>query len=357
MATLGSIVHARGHGEHQQPLQLWLFAMAALVFLMVAIGGATRLTGSGLSITEWQPIMGTMPPLSDAAWQDAFEKYQQIPQYKILNKGMSLAAFKSIYWWEWGHRFFGRLIGLAFLIPFLVFIARGAITRSLGWQLGGLFLLGGLQGALGWYMVQSGLSQRTDVSQYRLAAHLLLASVLLAALLWTALNVGRPVTPRIRLQTLAAGSRATAIIVVALVFVQVGAGALVAGLKAGLAYNTWPLMDGRIVPGGLSAMSPWWLNAFENAATVQFDHRVLAYLLAAAVFWHGLRVITTADDEHMRRSAAALMLVVAGQIALGIWTLLAHVPLPLALGHQMMAMLVLAAAVWHLHTLQAAHQP
>ena len=353
MATFASIVHTREHNRNQQPLQIWLFAMAALVFLMVAVGGATRLTGSGLSITEWQPIMGAVPPLGDAAWQDAFEKYKQIPQYKILNKGMSLEAFKSIYLWEWGHRFLGRLIGIAFLIPFLFFIARGAITRALAWRLSGLFVLGGLQGALGWYMVQSGLSQRTDVSQYRLAAHLLLASLLLAALLWIALNVGRPAARRLQLQTLAPGSRASATFILALVFAQIGAGALVAGLKAGLAYNTWPLMDGHIVPGGLGLMTPLWLNAFENSATVQFDHRGLAYLLAAAVTWHGLRVIRTANDEHMRYSAAALMLTVAGQIALGIWILLAHVPLSLALGHQMMAMLVLATAVWHLQTLQA----
>jgi heme a synthase len=357
MAPFGSIDYATAHARINQPVQIWLFTMTALVFLMVAIGGATRLTGSGLSITEWQPIVGVMPPLGDAAWHDAFEKYRQIPQYKIINKGMSLEAFKAIYWWEWGHRFLGRLIGFAFLVPFLIFVARGAITRPLAWRLGGLFLLGGLQGALGWYMVKSGLSQRTDVSQYRLAAHLLMASMLLAALLWTALNVARPTVPRIQLQTLAAGSRASATIILALVFAQIGAGALVAGLKAGLAYNTWPLMDGHIVPGGLGAMIPFWLNAFENAATVQFDHRVLAYLLAAAVTWHVVRVIRTADDKRMRRSATALMLAVAAQIALGIWTLLAHVPLPLALGHQLMAMLVLAVAVWHLHALQSARQP
>jgi heme a synthase len=354
MATFGSTVHTEAHIRNQRPLQTWLFAMAALVFLMVAVGGATRLTGSGLSITEWQPVMGVLPPLGDAAWQDAFEKYKQIPQYKILNKGMSLEAFKSIYWWEWGHRFLGRLIGLAFLVPFLFFIARGAITRALAWRLGGLFLLGGTQGVVGWYMVKSGLSQRTDVSQYRLAAHLLLASVLLAALLWTALNVGRPATRRIQLHAPAAGSRASASIIVALIFAQIGAGALVAGLKAGLAYNTWPLMDGHMVPGGLGVMVPFWLNVFENAATVQFDHRLLAYVLAAAVLWHGLRILKMAHDAHARRSAAALILMVTAQIALGIWTLLAHVPLPLALGHQMMAMLVLATAVWHLHTLQAA---
>ncbi len=356
MATFGSITGARTEAADQRLLQAWLFAMAALVFVMVGIGGATRLTGSGLSITEWQPIMGILPPLNDAAWQDAFEKYKQIPQYKLVNKGMSIAAFKTIFWWEWGHRFMGRMLGLAFLLPMLVFMARGSVKSPLAWRLGGLFVLGGLQGALGWYMVKSGLSQRTDVSQYRLAAHLLLASALLAALLWTALDIGGAKLQCVRLKTLALGSRTIAAIILLLVFAQIGAGALVAGLKAGLAYNTWPLMDGHLIPGGLSAMMPWWLNAFENAATVQFDHRLLAYVLAVVVVWHGWRVIQSTDEEHMRRSAALLLIAVVGQIALGVWTLLAHVPLPLALGHQMMAMLVLAAAVWHLHTLQVSRR-
>lgn len=356
MATFGSITGARTEAADQRLLQAWLFAMAALVFVMVGIGGATRLTGSGLSITEWQPIMGILPPLNDAAWQDAFEKYKQIPQYKLVNKGMSIAAFKTIFWWEWGHRFMGRMLGLAFLLPMLVFMARGSVKGPLAWRLGGLFVLGGLQGALGWYMVKSGLSQRTDVSQYRLAAHLLLASALLAALLWTALDIGGAKLQCVRLKTLALGSRTIAAIILLLVFAQIGAGALVAGLKAGLAYNTWPLMDGHLIPGGLSAMMPWWLNAFENAATVQFDHRLLAYVLAVVVVWHGWRVIQSTDEEHMRRSAALLLIAVVGQIALGVWTLLAHVPLPLALGHQMMAMLVLAAAVWHLHTLQVSRR-
>jgi heme a synthase len=353
MATFGSIT-ADADGVSRRPrlrisLRAWLFLMAALVFVMVVVGGATRLTGSGLSITEWQPIMGALPPWSDAAWADAFDKYKQIPQYKLVNKGMSLDAFKAIFWWEWGHRFLGRVLGLAFLLPFLVFLARGAVTGALAWKLGGLFVLGGLQGALGWYMVQSGLSQRTEVSQYRLAAHLLLASVLLAALVWTALDVPGPGARRIRLRTLGTGSRVTAAIIAALILMQIGTGALVAGMKAGLAYNTWPLMDGYLVPGGLGAMTPAWVNLFENAATVQFDHRMLAYVIAALVAWHGVHVVRRADDEHMRGSAYVLMAAVACQIGLGIWTLLAHVPLPLALAHQAMAMLTLAAGVWHAH--------
>ena len=356
MATFGSIpADGTGIGATSttsvRALRVWLFSVAALVFAMVVVGGATRLTGSGLSITEWQPIMGAIPPLSEAAWQEAFRKYQQIPQYQILNKGMPLEAFKSIFWWEWGHRFLGRFLGAAFLLPLLVFIARGAIGGRVAVKLGGLFVLGGLQGALGWYMVQSGLSQRIEVSQYRLAAHLLLASVLLAALLWTAMDVGSAVQKRIRLQTHAAGAAWIGGLIVALVFVQIGAGALVAGLKAGLAYNTWPLMDGHIVPSGLAAMTPGWVNAFENAATVQFDHRALAYVLAVLIVWHAVSIVRSADDEWMRRSAGVLLAALAVQIGLGIWTLLAFVPLHLALAHQATAMLVLAAAVWHLHTL------
>ena len=356
MATFGSIpAGGPGAGDEAgvpaRALRIWLYSVAALVFAMVVVGGATRLTGSGLSITEWQPIMGTLPPMSDAAWQDAFHKYQQIPQYQVLNSGMSLEAFKSIFWWEWSHRLLGRLLGAAFLLPLLVFVARGEIGGWFAVRLGGLFVLGGLQGALGWYMVQSGLSQRTDVSQYRLAAHLLLASALLAALLWTALDVGSESPRRIRLQTHARGAKWIGGIILALVFVQIGAGALVAGLKAGLAYNTWPLMDGHLVPSGLAAMAPSWINAFENAATVQFDHRGLAYLLAGLITWHTIRIVRSADDEWMRRTAGGLLLALAVQIALGIWTLLTFVPLNLALAHQATAMLVLAAAVWHLHTL------
>jgi heme a synthase len=330
-------------------LAAWLYAVTGLVLVMVVVGGATRLTGSGLSITEWQPIVGALPPLTDAAWQAAFAKYREIPQYHMLNKGMSLEAFKGIFWWEWGHRFLGRFIGFAFALPLAFFAIRRQINGALALRLVGLLVLGGLQGALGWYMVTSGLSVRTDVSQYRLAAHLLLASVLMAALLWTALDVANRSHNRIRLRTLAAGSRALAALICGLVLVQVGAGALVAGLKAGLAYNTWPLMDGYVVPPGLAAMTPLHLNVFENAATVQFDHRALAYLIAGLVGWQAVRVGRSADDERMRQSAIALAAAVAAQIGLGVWTLLAHVPLSLALMHQATAMLVLAAAVWHLH--------
>ena len=356
MATIGSTERWRGElsriqAPSNRPLRLWLFAMAGLVMAMVVIGGATRLTGSGLSITEWQPIIGALPPLTETAWLEAFQKYQQIPQYQAVNKGMSLDAFKGIFWWEWSHRLLGRLIGVLFILPYLLFLVRGRITGALGWKLAALFVLGGLQGALGWYMVKSGLSQRTDVSQYRLAAHLLLAAALFSALLWTALDEGARTRHRIHLNTLAQGSVIAGGLILLLVFLQIGAGALVAGLKAGLAYNTWPLMDAHLIPSGLGAMQPWWKNAFENAATVQFDHRMLAYALAAVTLWHTVRVIPSADNASARRSAILLLFAIACQIGLGIWTLLSQVPLHLALVHQAMAMLVLGASIWHFHTL------
>ena len=248
-------------------------AVAALVFLMVSIGGATRLTGSGLSITEWQPIVGTLPPLSQADWLEAFAKYRQIPQYEHVNRGMSLEAFKIIFWWEWTHRFLGRLIGAAFLLPFLYFLAAGHACRA-RWRPSSpaSSRSAALQGAVGWYMVRSGLADRIDVSQYRLALHLGLAILIFGALIWVALSLdGRT----------GAGARAAApsppAASCSCVFVQILLGALVAGLKAGAGYNTWPLMDGRLVPSGLGVMQPWYLNLFENALTVQFNHRLVAY--------------------------------------------------------------------------------
>jgi cytochrome c oxidase assembly protein subunit 15 len=343
------IIEAAGRGG-ARPLtgvRVWLFAVAALVFLLVSVGGATRLTGSGLSITEWQPIVGAVPPLSQGDWQEAFAKYRLTPQYDRVNRGMSLDAFKFIFWWEWTHRFLGRLVGVVFAVPFLYFLAAGQISRGLLTRLGGIFALGGLQGGVGWYMVRSGLADRIDVSQYRLALHLGLAILIFGALLWTALSLGE------RTAAKRAESAAGALIV-GLVFVQIVLGALVAGLKAGLAYNTWPLMDGRLIPEGLGVVQPWYLNPFENALTVQFDHRLVAYLLLAAVVWHTAALLRTGGDGRARLSALALSAAVLAQAALGIWTLLAHVPLALGLAHQAGAAAVFALAVWHLHTLRHA---
>jgi heme a synthase len=332
------------------PVRVWLFAVASLVFLMVSLGGATRLTGSGLSITEWQPIMGVVPPLSDAAWQEAFERYRQIPQYEYVNRGMSLAAFKVIYWWEWTHRFLGRLIGVVFFLPFLYFLTMGQIGRPLLAKLAGVFGLGGLQGFIGWYMVRSGLVDRVDVSQYRLALHLALAVAIFGALLWVALSLG----PRRAAAASTTRQRAAAAIIVALVFLQIVAGGFVAGLKAGAGWNTWPLMDGRLIPEGLGALSPWWANLFENALTVQFSHRLLAYAIALAALWHLWSLLRRAPAGSMRTSGLALAGTVLAQIVLGIWTLLAHVPIPLALLHQAGAVAVFGVALWHWHRLRYA---
>lgn len=332
-------------------VRVWLALLAVMVAAIVTVGGATRLTGSGLSITEWRPIMGAVPPLSDRDWQVAFDQYRQILQYKLINKGMSLDAFKTIFWWEWGHRQLARLIGVVFAVPFAVFWWRGMIPRRLLMPLLGVFALGGLQGAAGWYMVSSGLADRTSVSQYRLALHLGLAMVIFAALVWLILASGPDERRRIRLQTVPVSSGRNASLLIGLVFLQTLLGALVAGTRAGLSHNTWPLMDGRVIPSGLFATEPWWLNTFENVATIQFNHRLIAYVLAGVAGWHIWRVVVSADDERVRASALVLAATLVLQIVLGIWALLAAVPLWLGLLHQAGAVMVLGAAVWHRHAI------
>jgi heme a synthase len=330
-------------------IRLWLLAVAALVLLMVAVGGATRLTGSGLSITEWKPLIGAIPPLSAADWAIAFGKYQQIPQYAKVNAGMSLPEFKTIFWWEWGHRFLGRVIGLAFALPMLWFAVRGRLPKGLLPKLLGLLALGGLQAGIGWYMVASGLVDRVDVSQYRLALHLGTAFAIFGGLIWIAMGLQSRSASMIHLQTVTIGQRRGAALVAALIGLQVGLGALVAGLKAGLTYNTWPLMDGQLIPNGLGTISPWYLNLFENITTVQFNHRMAAYAVTGVVFWHGLSLIRSADDERLRQSAGLLMAAVLAQVLLGIWTLLAVVPVSLGVIHQAGAAVLFGLVVRHLH--------
>ncbi|MGH6814336.1 MAG: COX15/CtaA family protein [Hyphomicrobiaceae bacterium] len=328
---------------HVRAVQIWLYAIAALVLFMVALGGATRLTGSGLSIPEWQPIAGTLPPLSAADWQDAFDKYRQTTQYRLVNKGMSLEAFKTIYWWEWSHRFLGRLIGFAFTGPFLWFWARGRLPHGLAVKLCGVLTLGAAQGVLGWAMVQSGLAGRIDVSHYRLALHLTLAVSVVGLLLWLALDAGRA-EPRWRMPS----SRSWAArVLVILILVQIVFGALVAGLKAGLVYTTWPLMDGRPIPGGLWTLEPWYLNPFENVTLVQFQHRTMAYVLLAFALWH---VWSVRADAKLARSAAAVAAALTLQTGLGIWTLvtaMGEIPIVPALAHQVNAVVVFGLAVRH----------
>ncbi|MFP4538830.1 MAG: COX15/CtaA family protein [Dichotomicrobium sp.] len=337
---------AHGATGADTAIRLWLGCVIALIFAMVVVGGATRLTGSGLSITEWKPILGAIPPLSAADWQEAFEKYRQIPQYELVNRGMSLEEFKFIYWWEWAHRFLGRFIGVAFAVPFLVFAFAGRIRRDLAPSLIALFALGALQGFMGWYMVQSGLVDRVSVSQYRLAAHLGLAAIIYAAMIWVMLGVGRPA------RSAARGSAwLSAAGLLAVSFAQIVLGAFVAGMKAGLSYNTWPLMDGALVPDGLFVMQPWYLNLFENALTVQFSHRLGAYALFAWALAHAIAMIRACHAA--RGSALVLAAAVTLQAAGGIWTLLEQVPLNLGLAHQAGAFIVLAISVFHLHRLSA----
>ncbi|NNE24357.1 MAG: COX15/CtaA family protein [Rhizobiales bacterium] len=307
---------------------------------MVIVGGATRLTDSGLSITEWKPILGALPPLGQADWLEAFEKYKQIPEYQVVNRGMQLDEFKFIFWWEWSHRFLGRFIGLAFFLPMLAFWLTGRLESRLRAPLAGLFVLGGLQGLMGWYMVMSGLAERVDVSQYRLAAHLTLAAFILAGLIWVMLDIGQRRASRIKFGPLA---------LVALIVLQIFAGALVAGLDAGLTYNTWPLMDGDFIPDGLFSETPGWRNLFENILTVQFQHRMLAYLVLIAVIDEARKSIRR-GPEAAKNPAWVMVAIVIVQVVLGIATLLAVVPLSLALMHQAGAFLLLAAAIWHLHS-------
>ncbi len=329
-------------------VRAWLLAVAMLVFAMVIVGGATRLTDSGLSITEWKPLLGAIPPMTDQAWQEAFAKYKEIPQAQIVNPHMTVETFKFIYWWEWSHRQLGRLIGVAFALPLVVFALTGALRQGLGTRLAGILALGGLQGFIGWFMVQSGLEARVDVSPYRLALHLSVAVLIFGALLWTEMDLtsrGR----NIRLVTLSATQRRLSAVLVAAIFLQIILGAFVAGMKAGNAFNTWPLMDGHIIPAGIGELAPWWHNITENPATVQFDHRIAAYLVAVLVVVHALAVARQADDERLVHSAFVMVAIVTAQIGLGVWTVLASVPLWLGLAHQGGALILFAAALWHRH--------
>ncbi len=314
---------------------LWLKVIAFMIFMMVIVGGATRLTNSGLSITEWQPLLGAIPPWTNEDWQVAFQKYQQLPQYKLQNIGMDLAAFKFIYWWEWSHRLLGRAIGVVFLLPFLAFALTLRLQRRLWPKLLVLFVLGGLQGALGWYMVKSGLVDRVDVSQYRLAAHLTLAVALFAAVLWVFFSLSR------RHKLTADLDAWVSLILLGMIFAQIAMGGFVAGLDAGQGYNTWPKMDGQWLPVGLDVINPLWRNLFENALTVQFTHRVLAYAIFVIAVWHALRSFSL--------PAMLLAYAVFTQAALGILTLLMYVPIGLGLVHQAGALIVVTAAVWNLH--------
>ena len=336
--------------SNDRTIAAWLFTMAAMVLVMVSIGGITRLTGSGLSIVEWRPLMGFLPPLSEAEWARVFTLYQTFPQYQEVNAGMTLGGFKTIFWWEFVHRFWGRLIGVVFFLPFLWFLLRRRIGLTLAPRLVLLFVLGGAQGVLGWYMVQSGLVDIPEVSQYRLAAHLVLALVLYVALLWIGLQLRYPEAETTSDRRLA-GIRTLAITTVTLVAVTILSGAFVAGTDAGFVFNTFPLMEGRLVPEDYLPR-PWFVSTFEDIATIQFNHRVLAIVslgVAIATWWRSRWIVLV---PRARRVANGLLVLVCLQVALGISTLVLAVPVPLAAAHQAGAVILLTNTLWLLFELR-----
>ena len=340
---------ARAIGARPQVVA-WLLVVAAMVVAMVMLGGATRLTHSGLSMVQWQPLMGVLPPLSEEAWQETFEKYQQYPEYKKINRGMTLPEFKGIFYYEYSHRVLGRGIGLAFAVPFLWFLLTGRIERRRRKTLLGLFLLGGLQGLIGWWMVKSGLVDRPDVSQYRLTVHLGVAFLILGALIWVVLDLLAKSAPGNAEGGDSAGVdsgalRGWAWATVLAVLLQALSGGLVAGLDAGFVYNTFPMMNEYWLPPELGELSPWWLNMLENVVTVQFSHRIGAYLcsLLLLLVWFKARALDLDPPARsaLRLSIAALVL----QLALGIGTLVLLIPVSLAVLHQGGALLLFAATV------------
>ena len=327
---------ARMNDGDRRNVAAWLLVCAALVFAMVVVGGVTRLTHSGLSIVEWQPLVGTVPPLSQADWETSFAKYRETPEFRLVNFDMTLEGFKRIFWWEYVHRLLGRVIGLVFLFPFLWFLVRGKLDRPLTWQLAGVFVLGAAQGALGWYMVKSGLVEDPRVSHFRLTAHLGVALAIFAAELWIALRLldARP----------GAVSR-SALALSAAIFAMALAGGMVAGLRAGSAYNTFPLMNGHLVPPEILVLEPWWRNFLYNMATVQFVHRAIAWVLIAWVPWFWWRTLSSPLDSRQRLACHLLLAVLVLQVALGIATLVLKVPVTLAAAHQAGAVLLLGVSL------------
>ncbi|MFM2281551.1 MAG: hypothetical protein RLZZ444_3782 [Pseudomonadota bacterium] len=329
--------------RNRRAVRIWLGVVLVAIFALVLVGGATRLTDSGLSITEWKPIHGVIPPLTAEEWDEEFRLYQKIPEFSQINKDMSVEEFKSIFWWEWAHRLLARSIGVIFGLPLAFFWLTGRLERRLRLPLAGIFLLGGLQGAIGWWMVASGLTQRVDVSQYRLAVHLTVACLIFASVAWVWRGLSRhsgQLYPH-------SGASHLAAFTAVLVLLQIYLGALVAGLDAGLTYNTWPLMDGALIPDGLNAMSPLWVNAFENVKTVQFLHRMNAYLLILVVVVQFVYLnVRLPNSPHANRGLVLLGMVLI-QALFGIVTLIWAVPIHWALAHQGMAMIVLVFSIAH----------
>lgn len=340
VTVLGKIERAE---RNRRAVRHWLGFVLLALFCLVLVGGATRLTDSGLSITEWKPIHGVIPPMNAAQWEEEFQLYQRIPEYSQINKGMTVEEFKKIFWWEWAHRLLARSIGLIFALPLLFFWATGRVERRLKWPLLGILALGGFQGFIGWWMVSSGLAERVDVSQYRLATHLVIACLIFASCMW----IMRGLAPHAGDAAPSASSRTWAMAIAILAFFQIYLGALVAGLDAGLSYNTWPLMDGALVPSDLFIQNPAWINLFENPKTVQFVHRLGAYVLFAAALFHMISSLRAAPQSTHARRSVLLFTLITIQAGLGIATLLTQVQLDTALAHQGGALIVLGFAIAH----------
>jgi heme a synthase len=328
---------------NRRAVRIWLVVVLLSLVALVLVGGATRLTDSGLSITEWRPIHGVIPPLNAAEWDEEFQLYKQIPEYAEINKGMTVEEFKGIFWWEWAHRLIARSIGVVFAVPLLAFWITGRLESRLRWPLLGILALGGFQGAIGWWMVSSGLAKRVDVSQYRLAVHLTVACLIFASVVW----VWRALSSHSGRMMPGSGPSIFAGVLVFFSLFQIYLGALVAGLDAGLAYNSWPQMDGAFIPGGLTVLDPVWLNAFENPKAVQFLHRMNAYLLFCLALFNMIWLARTLPGTPHANRGLVLFGLVCLQAFLGVATLVMQVPLGWALAHQGGALLVLGFAVAH----------
>jgi len=336
--------------DNDRAITRWLLVCLFLIFSMVILGGVTRLTGSGLSMVTWHPT-GVLPPIGGEQWLAEFELYKQFPEYQIMNRDMTLEGFKSIYWFEYSHRMLGRLIGLVFLLPFLYFWLRKKVKPGLTPRLVTMFFLGGLQGLLGWYMVKSGLVSNPHVSQYRLSAHLLAAILIYGFILWTVFDLAVAEPYRRIADSTVSGWRKASLGLAGLVLVTIVSGGFVAGLKAGLIFNTFPLMGGKLIPDGIAALTPWYLNPLENMVTVQFDHRWLALATGGLMFAWYLRGRSCFEAARLQRSFKLVGMMVLIQLGLGIATLLLHVPVALGALHQAGALLLFSALLFNIHAL------
>jgi cytochrome c oxidase assembly protein subunit 15 len=337
--------------QQNKPIVAWLLVVSALIFCMVVLGGVTRLTNSGLSMVEWEPIMGIIPPMNAGEWQESFDKYRQSPEYKKINIGMNIEQFKSIFYFEYAHRVLGRLIGLAFLLPFLYFLIRKKISRPMIPKMIIMFFLGGLQGLLGWYMVKSGLVHNPHVSQYRLTAHLVAAISIYAYIIWVAMGMVWDNSANTRTEGFNR-LRFAGIMITTLILVMIISGGFVAGTKAGYAFSTFPLMNGQLIPDGLYSLSPLYINIFEDILTVQFNHRLvaLALFLVIPVFWYFIQ--KSSLQTRTRQLAHGLIFMLGIQLSLGISTLLFHMPVPLAASHQAGALVLLTLSLLLNHELR-----